>query len=212
MTKRASLIWELLRKTVHLSGLLIVVGYTLFLVFFSARIAILAMTALLLILLEIEYVRLEHRSRVIAMFDGLFRKHEKDHLSGAAFVVISCIICFSAFDYWVAVVAMFMTIFGDLFSALVGKTFGRTRLYCNKTVVGSLAGLLANLAVGVLILPGYLLVVLPMAFVATFTEIVTNKLDDNLTVPLFAGFAGQMLVYYFELTLPSIDFTFLGLF
>ncbi len=209
---KSPLIWELLRKTVHLSGLLIVVGYTLILHFFTDRIAILATTALLLILLEIEYVRLEHRSRITAMFDGFFRKHEEDNVSGSVFMVVSCIICFAAFDYWVAVVALFMTVFGDLFSALVGKTFGKTILYNTKTYIGTLAGFAANVLVGFLILPELFFLIFPMAVIATFTEVITNKMDDNLTVPLFAGFAGQMLVYFFAVELPPIDFTFLGLF
>lgn len=209
---KSSIIWELLRKTVHLSGLLIVVGYTLILHFFSDRIAILAMTALLLILLEIEYVRLEHRSRFTQAFDSLFRKHEKDNISGAVFLVVSCILCFAAFDYWIAVVALFMTVFGDLFASLFGRAFGKTIIYNTKTYVGTIAGLLANVAVGILILPEVVWLVVAMGFVATFTELITNKMDDNLTVPLFAGFAGQMLVYIMEIDLPSVDFTYLGLF
>lgn len=216
MTKKSSVFWEVLRKLVHLSGVLIVVGYTLVLNYFSARMALLSITALLLIFLEIEYVRLEHRSKFLGkflgLFDKIFRKHEKDNVSGAVFLVIACIISFAAFDYWVAFLALFMTVFGDLFSAIMGKSFGKTLLFKSKTYVGTLSGLAANIIVGILILPGYLILVVPMAFVATFTEVITNKLDDNLTVPLFAGFAGQMLVYYFDLGLPPIDFTFLGLF
>ena len=75
-----------------------------------------------------------------------------------------------------------------------------------------MAGLLANLVVGILILPDFVLLVMAMAFVATFVELITNKLEDNLTVPLFAGFVGQMIVYYNDSVLPPIDFTFLGLF
>lgn len=209
---KSSIIWELLRKTVHLSGLLIVVGYTLVLHFFSDRIAILAMTALLLILLEIEYIRLEHRSRFTEVFDSMFRKHEKDNISSAVFLVISCIICFAAFDYWIAVVALFMTVFGDLFAALFGKAFGKRIIYNTKTYIGTIAGLLANIAVGILILPEVIWLVVIMGVVASFTELMTNKMDDNLTVPLFAGFAGQMLVYIMSVDLPAVDFTYLGLF
>ncbi|MFA6992418.1 MAG: hypothetical protein WC269_04035 [Candidatus Gracilibacteria bacterium] len=201
---------------VHLSGVLIVVGYTLVLNYFSVRTALLSITALLLVFLEIEYVRLEHRSKFIkkfvSLFDQVFRKRERDNVSSSVFLITACIICFASFDYWVAFLALFMTVFGDLSSALMGKSFGKTLLFRSKTYVGSLSGLAANVIVGVLILPEFLILVLPMAFVATFTEVITNKLDDNLTVPLFAGFAGQMLVYYFELELPPIDFTFLGLF
>lgn len=209
---KSSFIWELLRKTVHLSGILIVIGYTLILHFFSDRIAILTMTAALLILLEVEYVRLEHRSRFTAFFDSLFRKHEKDNVSSAVFLVASCIICFAAFDYWVAVVALFMTVFGDLFAALFGKAFGKRTIYNSKTYVGTFAGLLANIGVGLLILPEVIYLVIIMGVVASFTELVTNKMDDNLTVPLFTGFAGQMIVYFMQIDLPSVDFTYLGLF
>ncbi len=212
MTKKSALIWEFFRKAVHLSSLLIVVGYTLLLNYFSDRVVILIMTALLLILLEIEHVRLEHRSSAIAFFDKLFRKKEKDHVSGAAFLVASCIIAFSAFEYWVAFIALFMTVFGDMFSAIIGRAFGKIVIYKNKTLEGSMAGLIANLVVGLLILPDFFLLIVPMAFTATVIEVVTNKLDDNFTVPLFAGFVGQMIVYYTDITLPPIDFTFLGLF
>lgn len=211
-SKGTSLFWELIRKTVHLSGLLIVVGYTFMLNYFSERVAILAMTALLLILIEIEYIRLEHKPRLAAIMDGIFRKHEKDNLSGAVFLVISCIICFAAFSYWVALLALFMTVFGDLAAALFGKMFGKTRILNNKTLVGTIACLAANLLVGMLILPELFVIYIPMAFTASFVEFTTNKLDDNLTVPLFAGFVGHILVYYADVNLPPIDFTFLGLF
>lgn len=212
MTKKSKLLWEMLRKAVHLTSLLIVVGYTILLNYFSARTTILIMTALLLILLEVEHFRLEHRSSMVSFFDKLFRRKEKDNVSGAVFLVVSCIICFSAFEYWIANLALFMAVFGDMFSALFGRAFGKTKIFRNKTVVGTLAGLFANLGVGFLILPQYSLVIIPMAFMASFVELITNKLDDNLTVPLFAGFIGQMIVYYTDLTLPPIDFTFLGLF
>ncbi len=204
--------WELLRKTAHLSCLLIVVGYTLMMNYFSTKIALLAITALLLILMQMEHIRIEHKPKVIRMFQHLFRKHEKDNISGAVFMVISCIICFAAYFYWVAFVALFMTVFGDLFAALFGKAFGKKVLYNNKTLIGTMAGLIANITVGILILPDFIELVIPMAFTASFVEFITNKMDDNLTVPLFTGFVGHILVFVMALDLPPIDFTFLGLF
>jgi len=58
------------------------------------------------------------------------------------------------------------------------------------------AGFVANLAVGFVVLPQFFYIVVPMAVVASFVELITNKLDDNLTVPLFAGFMGQLIVYF----------------
>lgn len=212
MINKSSLFWEISRKTVHLSGLLIVVIYTLLLNYFSEQLAILVLTAILLILLEIEYIRIEHRPRITHVLSGLIRSHEKNQLTGSVFYVISCIIAFAAFDYWVAFVALFMMVFGDLVASLMGKSFGKTRIYKKKTWVGTLSGFAANALVGILILPGMLILIIPMAITATLVEMFTNKLDDNLTVPLSAGFVGQILVYYFLLELPPVDFTFLGLF
>ncbi|MFA6918375.1 MAG: phosphatidate cytidylyltransferase [Candidatus Gracilibacteria bacterium] len=202
---------ELVRKTFHLSGILILVGYTLILNYFSERVAMLSMTALFLILLEIEYVRLEHKPRIAEVISGFLRRHEKTRISSAVFLVAACIISFAAFDYWVAFLAVSMTVFGDLVAAVMGKFFGKTKLYMNKSVVGTLSGLTANMVVGILSLPELLILFAPMAVVATFVEVFTRKMDDNLTVPLFSGFLGQMIVLYFGLNLPPIQFTFLGL-
>jgi len=213
MLKFGPLMFEYLRKFIHFfGGLLIVLIYTLLLNFTSAKIAIWSLTLLLLLLLEIEYVRLEHRSRIVAMFDILFRKHEKDNIAGAVFFVISCIICFAVFDYWIAVIAMFMTVFGDMAAAIVGKTFGKMRILKKKTWVGTLSCFAANSFVGMLILAPLYYVILPMAIVATVVELLTHKLDDNLTVPLFSGFLGQMIVYFMQIELPPMEFGFWGIF
>lgn len=196
MGKRRSIVWELARKTVHLSSLSIVLGYTLLLNYFSQRVAILSVTALLVLLLEVEHIRVEHKPKLAASFNGLFRKHEMNNLSGAVFMVISCIICFAAFDYWIALSALLMTVFGDLFAALFGKIFRGKKIYKNKTIIGTAAGFAANVIIGMLIFPGLPLIVFPMAITATLVEFITNKLDDNLTVPVFSGFVGQMIVYY----------------
>lgn len=212
MSSRLSLFWEISRKIIHLSGLFIVLFYNFLLINFSNRVAILVLTAVLLLLLEIEYIRLEHKPRVVGLFEGFLRKHEKNQLTGAVFYVISSIICFSAFDYWIAVLAMFMLVFGDIFASLMGKTFGRRRLFRKKTWIGTLSGLAANLLVGILLLPEFSGLVAIVALVASVVELLTNKLDDNLTVPLFAGFVGQIYVYLFDLQLPIIQFPNFGFF
>ena len=209
---KRSLIWEVLRKTIHLSGLLIVLAYTLLLYYFSMQVAILALTALLLLQLEIEYMRLEHMPEITKMFGGMVRKHERNGLAASVFLVISCIICFSAFDYWIALVAMFMAVFGDFFAALMGRFFGKTKILKNKTIIGTLSGFAANALVGLFVLSGLPLLAIAMAFTASLVELLTGKLDDNLTVPLFAGFAGQMLVYLFNIHLPPLVFTLPGIF
>lgn len=212
MARRKGLVREIARKMVHLSGLSIVLGYTLLLNYFSQRVAILAITALLILLLEFEHIRVEHKHKLGDTLNGLFRRHERNNVSGAVFLVISCVICFAAFDYWVAVAAMFMCVFGDLSAAIFGKVFKTKKIHKNKTWPGTVAGLVANLLVGILVLPSYAVLIFPMAITASLVEFITNKLDDNLTVPLFAGFVGQMIVYYMSIPLPEVNLSFPGWF
>lgn len=204
--------WEFARKLVHLSGLLIIILYTSLLNHFSDRVSIIVLTGILILLLELERIRLDHRPKLMKVMSGIFKPCETNHVSGAAFFIISTIITFSAFEYWIALIAMFMTVFGDMFAALFGRTFGKKKIYRRKTWVGTFSALLANLLVGIFFIPQFPIVYVSMAIVATLVELLTHKLDDNLTVPLFAGFVGQMIVYYTDISLPPIDFTFLGLF
>lgn len=188
---------ELLRKTFHLlGGLLVVFLYAILHKFFSDRIAILGLTALLLLLLEIEYVRIEHELSLPGHVESLLRRHEKNSLTGALWITASSIIAFAAFDYPIAFLALLFAIFGDLASSIFGMKFGKRKLYAKKSWVGFFAGLFVNVFCGYLILPEQPIVFLSMALVASVVELVTSKLDDNFTVPLFAGFVGQSMVFF----------------
>jgi len=108
--------------------------------------------------------------------------------------VISFVIIFGVFEHMIAFTAMMMLIAGDAFSAGFGMLFGDKKIRKQKTYVGSAAGLIANLTVGWSILPDLPQLFVPMAFTATIIETLTNKLDDNLTVPVATAFVGYLLM------------------
>ncbi|MFC1749337.1 diacylglycerol/polyprenol kinase family protein [Pseudomonadota bacterium] len=155
-----------------------------------------------MLLLQVEYIRLEARPKIPRIID-VFRPHERNNVTGTVFFVAATIIVFSAFDYSIALLALLLTVFGDLVSALIGIKWGKHKLFKKKTAEGFFAGLFINILVGFLVLPTYPLVFLTMALVASFVELITNKLDDNLTVPLFAGFAGQVIIMLFGITITA---------
>ena len=123
------------------------------------------------------------------------------------------------FDLRIAVAAILMTTFGDLAAALIGKKFGKTWIPAlkNRAWEGVLAEFAVNFLIGFWFVRtlvegsmwwlggghfGYAIwpVIITMAVVATIVETVITKLDDNLLIPVFAGFTGQivlMLVNYF---------------
>lgn len=193
---------EILRKFVHLLELPVLLGYTLLASFYGIKVAILAVTALLIILLEIEYIRLEYKLKLPAVID-ILRRREKDNIAGSIFFVASTIICFAAFDYAIALMALLLTVFGDLAAAIIGIKFGRTKIFHKKTLEGFIAGLIINVLIGYIVMPGEWQIFLPMALTASLVELWTGKLDDNLTVPLAAGFAGQMLIFVWQTGLPT---------
>jgi hypothetical protein len=92
---------ELLRKCVHLLELPVLLGYTVIASLYGPKIGILTLTVLLIILLEIEYIRLEYKLKLPLVVD-ILRRHEKDNIAGNIFFIASTIICFAAFDYPIA--------------------------------------------------------------------------------------------------------------
>lgn len=184
---------EIPRKLFHLFGLVLVFGYSVIDMFFGKQIALLSLTGLLLVLMEIEYVRLEHAVSLPGRITSLMRKHEKDRVTGAVWLTAGCIISFAVFDYTIAYLSFFFVIFGDTFASLIGIAFGKRKIYRKKSWAGFLGGLTANLVCGWLIMPEQPFVYVSMALTASTVEVFTSKLDDNFTVPLFAGFVGFLM-------------------
>ncbi|MFC1656207.1 diacylglycerol/polyprenol kinase family protein [Patescibacteria group bacterium] len=194
---------EILRKLFHLYQLIVIVGYIGLRYYLSERIATFALAILLMIILEYEFLRLEWKVKIPDPF-GIMRTHEKKAATGTLFLVLATIVVFAVFDFKIALVALLITVFGDLVSAIVGIGWGKIRIYNGKSLEGFGAGLVMNLLVASIFLWEYPLLVLVMALVASVVELFTYKLDDNLTVPIFSGFAGQMLAYLLGLNLVQL--------
>jgi dolichol kinase len=186
----------------HLLEVPVLIAYALARYFWSEKIAILVLTGLFLLLMEVEYVRLEVKPKLPNALN-LFRAKEKDNVASSIFFVAATIMAFSVFDFTIAFSALMLTVFGDLTSALIGIKFGKNRIFRQKTLEGFLAGLVINLLVGFLIMPDHPAIYITMAFVASAVELLTGKLDDNLTVPLFAGFTGQIVSFMTQVDLSS---------
>ena len=189
---------ELLRKFIHLSGIWNIIGFMLISEFIGERAAFLVLTFVLLLFLELEYLRVEHKLMSIPPNLNIFRKKEQSHFAGHIYMTLAAIVCFAAFSRVIAAAALSMTIIGDIAAALIGKRFGKHKfIFSNKTLEGTVAGFAANIGVGWLFLSDVndrWLLLIVMAAVASLVEVFTQKLDDNLTVAIFAGAAGQLLL------------------
>jgi glycerol-3-phosphate acyltransferase PlsY len=97
-----------------------------------------------------------------------------------------------AFDKPVAVAALAFLVVGDTTAAIVGKSIGRIPIF-GKTLEGSLACFLVCLAVGWIIPELSLKQAVAGAAMATLVELLPVPLDDNLRIPLAAGFTMTLI-------------------
>jgi phytol kinase len=190
MTSR-EVIFEFLRKSVHLVSILIVLIYE----FFGKDAILWVLMVFLIAVLFLDYFRLEHGMR-IPLFYTMYREHEANRLGGHIFFALGAISAISLFSKEIAYAAVLMTTFGDLAAALIGKFYGKRRVFKkifnnDKSIEGSASEFIIDFLVGMLIL-GDPVVSLVMAFFATLSETAVNKIDDNLVVPILAGFFGQI--------------------
>ncbi|HLC50594.1 MAG TPA: CTP--2,3-di-O-geranylgeranyl-sn-glycero-1-phosphate cytidyltransferase [Candidatus Nanoarchaeia archaeon] len=193
---------EIGRKIIHITILIVLATFFLiqdnlveagYSAVLAKQIALLFLVALLILFLIFEYLRLELNWKM-PFFSQFIRPKEQTRMYGVIYFLSATIIALAVFDYKIALAALLMTTFGDMMAALVGKKYGHTLIHRNKTWAGFIAELVTNLVVGFFILDN-IYMILGMAFVATIVETVVDELDDNLLIPLFAGFAGQIIYF-----------------
>ena len=125
-------------------------------------------------------------------FGSLLREEEKSRLITSSYVLIAALVAYLAFGRDVAVLSVCFLAVGDVAAGIVGPYIGRTRLF-GKALEGDLACFLACLTAGIALhfagLEIGLVAILGGSAAATIGQAIRNPVDDNLTLPLFAGAA-----------------------
>lgn len=181
--------FEVRRKLVHLVALVIPVGYYFFPSEAQAKAILLGC---MIIAIGVDTFRLgepRYRNLLHSLSGELIRPVEKTNLLGSTCLFISSTITVFLFPKAVAVTALSLLIVGDTVAALVGRRFGRIRLFGKKTLAGSLALFASGLAVASLV-PGLeTRTALAGALVATIAEALPLPIDDNFSIPILSGIA-----------------------
>jgi len=190
----SKLTFELKRKTIHILGLLYVLAYWLaFKIFESHQIAILLLLAVFLIIITLEFFRIVGKKKLPIM-RIFMREKEENSLGGQVYYLLGIILAISLFEFPIAITVILMTVFGDMAAAIFGIAFGKHWIkQLDETAwEGVIAEFVVDLVIGYLILSNWIIII-PMAFMATFVETIFPHVDDNLAIPVFAGFIGQAL-------------------
>ena len=187
---------EIGRKIIHITILIVLGAFFFIEKRLGNKVALLFLIGLLIIFLILEYLRIELRWKM-PFFSQFIRPKEQNRMYGVVYFLSSTIISLAVFNQNIALAALLMTTFGDMVAALIGKKYGTTLIYKNKTWAGCLAELVTNLIVGFAVIRnilGNIYIILGMAIVATVVETLVDELDDNLLIPIFSGFVGQVIL------------------
>ena len=198
---------ELKRKSIHLIGLLIPICYYFVdrqgFYFINSRVtAIIILFTLTIVYFSIELLRFAN-SRFQRLFlnhlSGLLRSHERRKITATGYYLISASLSVLLFEKELAIACLSFLVLGDMFAALVGMQWGRTKIIAKKSLEGSLACLGICLAIGLFV--AWLFhfnprIIFIGAFTATVVELLPLGIDDNLTIPLISGLVMQLLIHF----------------
>lgn len=188
---------EVIRKLIHLCSLSIPIGYIF--VEKKTAIVILFILAVIMVTIDVTTKRVPTLRRIYkSIFGGILRKHERKKkkilLNGASWVLISAVVTVLIFPKIIAVTAFTILIVSDIAAALIGRKFGKHKLF-NKTWEGTIAFILT--AIAAVFVLGYFLGAPTSYFIAGSLGAVAGgfaeasakrlKMDDNFVVPMSIG-------------------------
>ncbi len=192
---------ELLRKSTHLSGLILPILYF----FFDKPFMLIVVGSITFIAYSVEFGKRyfpKFSKYFFQYLKPLLRSHELEGaITGATYYITGVFLCIIIFDKSIAIACIFFIILGDTAAALVGKRWGRTKLIGNKSLEGSAACFIVCSLITLLLINPIVgntgainpIVGITGAFFATLTELLPLRIDDNLTVPLISGAIMQYL-------------------
>ena len=120
----------------------------------------------------------------------MMRSFEKQgSLTGSTWVFVGALITIILIPQPFSLLALFFLAFGDSLAALVGMKFPFIKIG-NKTLSGSLACFIVCIFVGVILnFEISLDIILIGAFTATIVELISIKINDNISIPVLSGCA-----------------------
>jgi len=168
----------------------------------SSQAAILMSLGALAVLLAFDLFRLnwERGNEIVyRLLPWLLKDQERRTLNTSVYFALSCLICVTFFERPVATLSIALLCVGDPAAAIVGTRYGSIRIL-NKSLQGSLACFVSCYAVSRLLFDPT--ISFWAALTATFFELISSRLNDNLSVPIFSGLMVTSLLESPQLTGP----------
>ncbi|KAF2077124.1 hypothetical protein CYY_001571 [Polysphondylium violaceum] len=195
---------ELRRKGFHVVGLIIPlvlyvgINYT---TFFTKEVALWIMSTITLVYFIWEMLRLNIpavKEFCMRTYGGMMREKEKDRINGSFFYLLGSTLCIYAFNPTVTIASLLFLIIGDFSAALIGLSYGKTKIG-NKSLEGTCAMFLSCLLISLVLFRDCNLgeqLAFWGSLAASLVELFNPSwIDDNLTIPCFSGLAIHFMAY-----------------
>jgi diacylglycerol kinase (CTP) len=164
---------------------------------------------LALLAFAMETVRLRNANlnkTILKMFSPFLRQDEQNHYSGLPFYALGCGLSLLFFREDIALLSILFLVFADPISSIMGILYGKTKIIHGKSLEGTLAGFVTCYIISLVYSLGtkdggfhfILFAALSAAFCA-LVELISLKIDDNLTIPLFSGCFITILNKFFHI-------------
>lgn len=187
---------ELLRKMVHLSSI-----WMVFVMWYAGRVpAFFFFIILALLNLIVEYARYKKVPVITPLYEALFKNmlresNGKFRPSGSPPYLASAAVTSLLFPLPFSIISFLCMMFGDTAAALIGRKFGKHKLFNGKSLEGCAAFLITDFMIVIgafLILKfSWILMVCGLVgvIIAMFAELFNEELhlDDNFSIPLSVG-------------------------
>jgi len=196
---------NLWRNLFHVSmGISVVLAYELFLSRTAMLIIGLSALGLFVFMDVLRRVSDTWNERFVQkMFGKISRPGEAHRIPSATWYVTSLLIGAWLLPQHAIAVGALVLAFGDPVAALMGRRFGRIKLVGDKSLVGTLS----FAVISMLVVSLFAWVAMPgwgpvrgfglgtaVGLVGALTELVSTRLDDNLTIPLTTGVVAMLLL------------------
>ena len=187
---------EFYRKAIHLFSTVIPVIY-----YFTSRefmVGFVGAGTLIMIALDILKAYTATFEKLYrSVFHFILREDEKDYkktlFTGGTYYAIGIFLALLLFPKETAVLSILIMIWCDTMAALIGKKFGKKRIYGSKTLAGTIAFNITGFAILFVlqqVFPGfnyYKAGFITVAAASLFELYGWQKINDNLSLPLFSG-------------------------
>jgi len=131
---------------------------------------------------------------LVKRFAYLIKRREKRNITAATFYVAGLLLAVGLFPKNIAMMAMAFMAVGDPIASVVGRLWGERK---GKSIIGSVAFFVSSFVAGLILLEVGITVPLFTLFAgaigATLAEFFCPLGDDNLSIPVIAGFVMKLL-------------------